>query len=193
MEISPDEFLKEMVSYKLPDKQIVTYGYVYFLYMDKILVYIGKSISLEGRIREHLRTRDFDEIRIGQCKVDLLDEMEAILIDRFRPIYNSCKSPEKYFYEKDLLFGKEEKRCYKVDSDGVVYGKKGRPIGWCDGEKLALINFQNLSFNVELVHYDFETKKKEIRSSKRLDGHCFKLDDNFKIQQVKREKVLKGR
>jgi len=69
------------------DKIDVKIG-VYFLFKNNELVYIGKSTDIIGRLKHHLRTKDFDEYSFIELESDLLDAYERILINIYKPILN---------------------------------------------------------------------------------------------------------
>jgi hypothetical protein len=63
---------------------------IYFLYREKALLYIGKSLNYRARVSEHARTKDFDEAYILPLNVDnkRLLKIESMLIDFFCPPLN---------------------------------------------------------------------------------------------------------
>lgn len=88
---------------ELPEVQAKDIRCLYFLFKNKELVYIGKSINLFGRIGNHLMQKNkvFDSFRYLEVP-DLIDleELERIYIVKYRPIYNV---QIKTKYEQDLI------------------------------------------------------------------------------------------
>jgi excinuclease UvrABC nuclease subunit len=74
---------------------------VYVLLSRGEVVYVGQSVKLYARLATHIvrRGKDrgkrsrvpsirFDQIWVRHCEVEELDEVEADLIERYRPEYN---------------------------------------------------------------------------------------------------------
>ena len=79
---------------------------VYALIKRGVIVYVGKSKSLYARIYTHkhfgnraakgkaipswlpVKGIQFDEVHIRPCSLEVLDALEAEMIDRYRPRYN---------------------------------------------------------------------------------------------------------
>ncbi len=61
---------------------------VYFLIKDHELKYVGQSIDVEGRLREH-RSRGFDRWHWIPCAAEELDSLERRYLDAFLPPWNS--------------------------------------------------------------------------------------------------------
>jgi len=63
-------------------------SYVYFLFKNKQLVYIGETTSLGARLGAHKKDKDFDEI----AYIEVLEEdrmlIESVNINYHRPLYN---------------------------------------------------------------------------------------------------------
>ena len=70
---------------------------IYFLLDAGEVVYVGKSINVGGRIREHRRDKlkTFDKFAFVQCKPEDLDETEARYIQEFQPKYNFIQNPSR--------------------------------------------------------------------------------------------------
>ena len=62
---------------------------IYKLYKDYKLVYIGKSKCIKSRIKEHLKTKEFNsfDFTLMSNKSDI-NLMEIYLIDKYKPILN---------------------------------------------------------------------------------------------------------
>lgn len=114
------ESYKEVNLDELPEIKAKDIRCLYFLYKDKELVYIGKSINLFGRIGNHLiqKNKVFDSFRYLEV-TDIIDleELEKIYIKKYKPIYNI---QIKASYEKELAYRqriaeREELRRKKIE------------------------------------------------------------------------------
>lgn len=63
---------------------------IYFLIENNIVVYVGQSINLAGRVLDHKYTTkiEFDKIGFIPCEVEDMNNMEAINIVKHKPKYN---------------------------------------------------------------------------------------------------------
>ena len=69
-------------------KQLNDY-YVYALWKDGEIVYIGQTIQLESRVTTHKGDKDFDEYSYFKCEGKFqMDVLESYLINELRPEYN---------------------------------------------------------------------------------------------------------
>ena len=83
---------------------------VYALIREGVVVYVGQSKKMLQRISAHksnwgrkaqpewmpvsLRGVLFDEVHVLPCRVESLDELEAVMIDLYKPRYNiKLKAP----------------------------------------------------------------------------------------------------
>jgi hypothetical protein len=68
---------------------------VYFLLRQDTIVYVGQSINVLTRIADHKREgiKNFDRIFVVQCSAVELNHLEALYIDKFRPIHNTVIPP----------------------------------------------------------------------------------------------------
>ncbi len=60
---------------------------IYFLKQRDSVVYIGQSINIKARIKQHV-DKEFDSYDVIECDVDLLDTTEMSFIMMHRPKYN---------------------------------------------------------------------------------------------------------
>lgn len=66
---------------------------VYFLKQDNEIIYVGQSIDIERRIKEHRATdKVFDDYSVMECKEELLDTTEEAFILQHNPIFNIRKA-----------------------------------------------------------------------------------------------------
>jgi hypothetical protein len=69
---------------------------VYFLIDCQEIVYVGKSINVKNRLRQHSESgqygmeyeKNFNRFFFINCQLEELDELEAYYILKFRPKYN---------------------------------------------------------------------------------------------------------
>ncbi|WP_230948730.1 GIY-YIG nuclease family protein [Burkholderia cepacia] len=64
-----------------------------FLLSQDTIVYVGQSKNILGRIATHRSEgeKSFDRIFVIECKPAELDHLEALYIDKFRPVYNAVR------------------------------------------------------------------------------------------------------
>jgi len=66
---------------------------VYLLLKSKKVVYVGQSVDIERRIKEHRAdNKDFDDYSIVQCSKELLNTTEEAFILQHNPILNIRKA-----------------------------------------------------------------------------------------------------
>ena len=70
---------------------------IYFLYIEDELVYIGKSINLQERIKLH--TEYFETFKYIELPLSKLDDCEAFFIKKYKPIYNLRIPTRTYIYK----------------------------------------------------------------------------------------------
>lgn len=80
---------------KQPIDRTDSTGHVYFLFSMDELVYVGQSIRLSGRIRDHLKSsKKFDSFAFVEVPVNLLDSVEYHYIVALKPKLNrqACRT-----------------------------------------------------------------------------------------------------
>lgn len=82
--------------YMLTEKQIVSAANrykpccgVYFLIKDNKVMYVGQSVDIHSRMRQHAKTRDFDSYTYIPCEPDSLDIYESLYIHALSPDWNA--------------------------------------------------------------------------------------------------------
>lgn len=65
---------------------------IYFLILDKEVVYIGQSINITSRIGHHFGVYQFDSYSFIECSAEELDLLESIYIQAYLPPLNG-RSP----------------------------------------------------------------------------------------------------
>lgn len=111
-------------------------GYIYFLFYKGVLVYIGKSESLYGRIAVHRETKIFDKVLYESCPIEKLKTVERELIKHYKPILNGeygNKPDKKVCVIGDSIFIHPKKQSFKL-SDGRIYDKQNAVIGYIDAD-----------------------------------------------------------
>ena len=86
-------------------------GYIYFLIDGDQIVYVGQSTNVSLRIYHHLKSdKVFDYYSVIPCEQNILNEVEAFYIVRFKPKYNHNLPKNVLFVTKDKI-----KKDYKID------------------------------------------------------------------------------
>lgn len=88
--LSPPPELSEITDLKYYNFYLKTGPAVYFLLQNKIVVYVGQTVSLGARITSHIResSKEFTEVWYVCCPPNQLTAVEAFYIKQFRPRYN---------------------------------------------------------------------------------------------------------
>ena len=72
---------------------------IYFLLLDGVVVYVGKSGSVHQRIMSHVfihKYKPFNEYRVLEVEhEDQLNKMESNFIKKYLPEYNNCMKSQK--------------------------------------------------------------------------------------------------
>jgi hypothetical protein len=61
---------------------------VYFLIKDAVVVYVGQSTNVFGRVSEHQRVKTFDSMSWIPCDRLMLDKLESLYIHTLQPPLN---------------------------------------------------------------------------------------------------------
>lgn len=63
---------------------------IYFLLLDDLIVYIGKSLNCEARIHSHIgeKTKQFNRYAIQHLSAEKLEKAEAAYVFCWKPSYN---------------------------------------------------------------------------------------------------------
>ena len=85
---------------KMPDEEFEQPG-IYFLIQQDVIIYVGQSVNVLTRIKDHWRNRSyvrsFDKYNWIGCEKAILNEVESEMILRFRPKLNRIISPNRRF------------------------------------------------------------------------------------------------
>lgn len=82
---------------------------VYFLYKEGVLIYIGQTINLAGRMQGHHfdGIRDYDLIKWIKCAPDQLRPLEKRMIRMFRPNRNLKMNPDQVGHQRwEIKYGR---------------------------------------------------------------------------------------
>lgn len=69
---------------------------VYFLVKGNRVVYVGQSINILVRVREHSKYKDFDSFSFIRCEKKKLDVLESLYIHALRPEYQGRSGPRRH-------------------------------------------------------------------------------------------------
>lgn len=61
---------------------------IYFLILEKKIVYVGQSTNVFSRVYTHLQTKQFDSYVYMPCEKDMLDKLESLYIHFLSPPLN---------------------------------------------------------------------------------------------------------
>lgn len=107
--MTPLDVIKEKRGTSLP---LAKDYYVYFLFEKGLLVYIGQTVNLNGRIGEHIKTKVFDEVYHEKHTQFDLSIMEAVYINKYGTSYNIVR------YDHTLLIKKIIEKIDLFDTYG---------------------------------------------------------------------------
>ena len=107
---------------------------VYILILEGVVVYVGESISAYSRIGSHVKDtkKRFDTIRILPCLEHRRKYWEAVLIDRYQPIFNTRgkdkKTAKRHTHALSLIRKGQKKRMQtclncKRNQQFSIYGQ----------------------------------------------------------------------
>lgn len=66
---------------------------VYFLVLDREVVYVGQSVSVPSRLVQHRKDKKFDRVYVLPCAQSELNEVEAAFIRILKPSLNGNAGP----------------------------------------------------------------------------------------------------
>jgi hypothetical protein len=75
---------------------------IYFLCKHGQISYIGLSVNLCHRIREHIKTKLFDMAFYLPCPKDKLPTVEKYMIKKYQPYLNGKTQPREWFRIEDV-------------------------------------------------------------------------------------------
>ena len=104
---------------------------IYFLKQGDKIVYIGQSVNIERRIREHTN-KTFDNYQFIECPVELLDSTEMAYITRYTPEYNIIG------VDRELIKSYRVKPKYEISGKNINVNVDAEK--WERFKKIAKIN-----------------------------------------------------
>jgi len=78
--LNPNDLFKCPATYE--------FGWIYFLWDESELVYVGQSHNVVSRVFEHKKTKQITDFSIQPCHAMYLDQLEAAYINIYKPKYN---------------------------------------------------------------------------------------------------------
>lgn len=132
---NPENLLEKHV---LPETELQDY-YLYFLWYKNTLVYIGQTMYIDGRIKQHTKDKLFDKVTyqvFPQIKRETILEIELSNIIYHKPLFNNKRN----------LFLKDDDFCFlRFEDKGKIIIEKnkitqdGNMCHYYDGKTLQSI------------------------------------------------------
>ncbi len=159
-------------------------GYVYVLLYKGVVVYIGKTLNLSGRIQQHSQSKLFDKCLFLKCQEVELWKKEKEFILHYKPIYNWNWA--------------EGSPPFKV-IDNFMFIRDGQRAVEINGRELKLSGFDRGFYNVKEacvifdayreVKYNFNTGEFRERKlpqdpERKFDFEEFEFVDERKFSEV---------
>ena len=103
---------------------------VYILILEGVVVYVGESTSAYSRIGSHVKDKNkrFDAIRILPCAEHRRKYWEAVLIDKYQPLFNKKgkkkELAKRHIYKLSKIKKGQEKRpvsCKNCEAQHSIY------------------------------------------------------------------------
>lgn len=92
-------------------------GFVYFLFKESIIVYIGSTTNLSGRLAIHEKEKDYNNYAYIICATNKRKIIESLYILKFNPIYNNGKLS----VNKDNILWDKKAQIYKYISKNDAF------------------------------------------------------------------------
>lgn len=156
LEVENPELLSQHI-----DRPSLHRFFLYFLWLEGEIVYIGQTIDIDNRMKAH-KDKLFDnktfKIYDGISREEML-EIERANITKYKPIFNdnfnvTIKKPE-------YIFRRDRSRSRKYNK-GVLYKDKGDTrISYYDGESLH----EYIRNELKMVHFIDGIIEKEVLTS----------------------------
>lgn len=107
-------------SFLLPKRESIVVGsYVYFLFSDAELVYVGSTRRGVARVYQHINDKKFDSYSLLEVAEKNLESVENAYILKFNPKYNKAIN-----ISKDYLSSKGFKDRYGIAKNILNYMEK---------------------------------------------------------------------
>ena len=136
MIITNPENLQEKII--VPETELQDY-YLYFLWYKKKLVYIGQTIQLDVRVKQHTKDKLFDRVTyqvFPQIKREIMLEIELSNIIYHKPLFNNKRN--LFLKDDDFCFLRfEDKGKIIIEKDKIT--QDGNICHYYDGKILQSI------------------------------------------------------
>ncbi len=126
---------------------------IYLLMMGNDVVYVGQSVNIDRRIKEHKqeKKKEFDSFFPMPCDISNLDSSEAMLILVHNPKYNKQK------YEISVNVKKKQiSKGKQINLSKELYNKITKEAKKLDMPRTQFLHMLMLNFK-----YKLKQKKKE--------------------------------
>lgn len=96
---------EQLLSIRRKSDELFVSG-IYFIWSEDVIVYVGQSLNVLRRAMEHMggansRVRGATHFSYVETPDHALNLMEALYIDKFKPIYNA--SPGNFSWKADVV------------------------------------------------------------------------------------------
>ena len=96
-------------------------GYIYFLAKDEDVVYVGQTVNIRSRLRDHKKSKQYDKVCFIEVPQNRLIEIESAFIRAMKPSLNGVGISRPIESDKKILseFGAEyllaAKDCWRLE------------------------------------------------------------------------------
>lgn len=119
---------KDIIGHKKSINNVVSDRGIYFLIKDNKIVYVGQSVNIFKRIKNHKRTKDFDYynyILLPEVSDNRLNDVEMKYIAAFSPKYNKQIAGSDLFeYLFDLSKINIDSKNQKINIEITIINNK---------------------------------------------------------------------
>jgi len=136
------------------------------LILDGIIVYVGESMNVYSRIGAHVKDskKRFDTARLLPCQEHRRKYWEAVLIDRYQPLFNSKgknkETNQRHIFELGQI-RKRQMRTY-TDGDRPVFTGRNVGVGYMAPITSALTSYNNIFIDkTRIPNKDYSNLAKE--------------------------------
>jgi len=103
---------------------------IYFLKSNDVVVYVGKSIQIESRIKQHTKEgiKKFDNYCFVECNQEILSETEEFYILFHNPKYNIARAEKRTTnHKKKVIKRKQKFKAIKAIKKPIVLKSETSP------------------------------------------------------------------
>ena len=110
---------------------------VYILILEGVVVYVGESASAYSRIGSHVKdvNKRFDTVRVLRCAEHRRKYWEAVLIDKYQPLFNkkgkNKETAKRHIYKLSKIKKGQEERpvsCKNCEAQHSIYNATPYPF-----------------------------------------------------------------